>query len=94
MLTDPDMPPLSSSIWPYDTWRAPDSIPTKEFRRLRCFVLCRFDRAGTMLPLIRKAAALIAQNINHEIQVYFAGDIVGSGAVHPDIWTTFCRPTS
>lgn len=87
MPTDPDIPPLSSSIWPYDTWRAPDSVPTREFRRLRCFVLCRFDRAGIMLPMIRKAAALIEQNINHEIQVYFAGDIVGSGAIHPDIWT-------
>jgi hypothetical protein len=87
MSTDPDMPPLSLSVWPYDTWRAPDSIPTREFRRLRCFVLCRFDRAGTMLPMIRNAAATVQNVINHEIQVYYAGDIVGSSAIHPDIWT-------
>jgi hypothetical protein len=85
--TDPDMPPLSLSIWPYDTWKSPDSVPTREFRRLRCFVLCSFDRAGTVLPMIRTAAQTVEKVINHQVQVYFAGDIVGSGAIHPDIWT-------
>ena len=85
-------PTLSGSeddeiIWPYDTWKAPDSIPTREFRRLRCFVLCRFDRAGTILPMIRNAASIVQNTINHEIQVYYAGEIVGSSAIHPDIWT-------
>jgi len=87
MSTNPDMPPLSLSIWPYDTWKAPDSIPTREFRRLRCFVLCPFDRAGTILPMIRSAASMVQEVINHKMQVYYAGDIVGSSAIHPDIWT-------
>lgn len=83
----PDMPPLSLSIWPYDTWKALDSIPTREFRRLRCFVLCPFNRAATILPMIRSAASVVQKAINHDIEVYYAGDIVGSSAVHPDIWT-------
>ena len=87
METDPDMPALSSSIWPYDTGRVGDSIPTRTFRRLRCFVLCRFDRAGTILPMIRKAASIAKEVMNHEIQVYYAGDIIGSSAIHSDIWT-------
>jgi hypothetical protein len=83
----PDVPTLSLSIGPYDTWQALDSMPASEFRRLRCFVVCRFDRAGTMKPLIQMAASNAEIIINHEIQVYYAGDFVGSSAIHPEIWT-------
>lgn len=83
----PSIPPLSLSVWPYDTCEAPDSIPTEHFRLLRCFVLCPFDRAGTILPMIRAAAAQVQGYMNHAIQVYYAGDMVGPSAIHPDIWT-------
>jgi hypothetical protein len=37
--------------------------------------------------MIRNAASIVQNTINHEIQVYYAGEIVGSSAIHPDIWT-------
>jgi hypothetical protein len=62
-------------------------MPARDFRRLRCFVLCPFARAGTVLPLIEVAATGVQKAMGHEVQVYYAGDLVGSSAIHPDIWT-------
>jgi len=36
--------------------------------------------------MIRAAGQIIEKVMNHQVQVYYAGDIVGSSAIHPDIW--------
>jgi hypothetical protein len=89
MPTDADLPATSLSIWPYDTSTAPDSVPEGDFRRLRCFVLCPFKRAGTVFPILEAATETVEKVIgdDHDIKVYYAGDLTGSSAIHPDIWT-------
>ena len=82
----PDAPQLSDSIWPYDTNRAPSTGTSRQFRKLRCFVLCPFARAELVMFMVRQAAARVGELLNHEVEAYFAGDIGGSGAIHPDIW--------
>ena len=81
-----DVAPLSESVWPYDTSMAPDTSPPSTFARFRCFVLCPFDRSDVIIPLVRLAAAQIQGFLQHEIAVYYAGDLSGSRAIHPDIW--------
>lgn len=39
------------------------------------------------MPLVRTAAAYVGGLMGHEVQVYFAGDLAGSGTIHPEIWT-------
>lgn len=89
MATDADLPAVSLSTWPYDTMKAPDSAPARDFRRLRCFVLCPFKRAGTVLPMVQAAAGTVEQVVGGDldIDVYYAGDFAASSAIHPDIWT-------
>ena len=81
-----DVPPLSHSIWPYDTGRAPDTSPPRQFNKFRCFVLCPFARAEIVLFMVRQAAEQLEGSLNHQIEVYYAGDIGGPRAIHPDIW--------
>lgn len=82
-----DIPPLSHSIWPYDTGKAPDTSPPRQFNKFRCFVLCPFSRAEIVLFMVRQAARQLEGLLNHTIEVYHAGDIGGPRAIHPDIWT-------
>jgi hypothetical protein len=87
MPTDPDLPAASLSMWPYNTSTTPDSMPSRDFRRLRCFVLCPFARAGTVMPLVEVVTSAVQEVIGHQVQAYYAGDLVGSSAIHPDIWS-------
>jgi len=82
----PDVPQLSASVWPYDTNRAPGTGTARRFDKLRCFVLCPFARSDIVMHFVREAKASVSQLMNHEVEAYFAGDIGGSGAIHPDIW--------
>jgi len=81
-----DVPPLSHSIWPYDTGQAPDTSPPRQFNKFRCFVLCPFARAENILFFVRQAARELEMLIGHHIEVYDADDIGGPRAIHPDIW--------
>lgn len=82
-----DVPPLSHSIWPYDTDQAPDTSPSRRFNQFQCFVLCPFARAESTMFMVRQAAEKLEGFLNHDIVVYYAGDIGGPRAIHPDIWT-------
>ena len=82
----PDVSKLSDSIWPFDTNRAPGTGTPRQFNKLRCFVLCPFARAELVMFMVHQAARDVGQFLNHEVEAYFAGDIGGSGAIHPDIW--------
>ncbi len=82
----PDIPPLSDSIWPYETGKAPDTSPPQSFVKFRCFVLCPFDRADLVLNLVDSATKMIENDIGLKTEVYYAGDFSGSGSIHPDIW--------
>ena len=85
------IPPLSDSIWPYDTWQPPDAGPSGQFDKLRCFVLCPFARAEFTLFMVRRAAMTLEGLLNHQIEVYYAGDMAGPGTIHPDIWAQIRR---
>lgn len=39
------------------------------------------------MPMAQGAAKVVETTLNHEVQVYYAGDFLGSSAIHPDIWT-------
>ncbi len=82
-----DIPPASNSIWPFETGKAPDTSLPRQFDRMRCFILCPFTRAEITTFLVKQAANYLKIPLKHDIDVYFAGDISGSRAIHPDIWT-------
>jgi hypothetical protein len=81
-----DVPPVSHSIWPYDTAKAPDTSPPRQFDKFRCFVLCPFARAEIVMFMVSQSAKQIRKVLGHQIEVYYAGDFGGPGAIHPDIW--------
>lgn len=81
-----DIPPLSNSIWPYDTGRACDTSPPRQFNKFRCFVLCPFAHADIVMLLVERAGKRVEKLLNHQIEVYYAGNFGGPGAIHPDIW--------
>ena len=81
-----DVPVFSSSIWPNDHWKPPDVGPVRRFDKFRCFVLCPFKRADTILPVIELAARHVGSFMDHRIEVSYAGNLAGSRAIHPDIW--------
>jgi len=81
-----DIPNISNSIWPHETGNAPETSPSSQFDKLRCFVLCPFTRAEIVLFLAKQSATNLGKLIKHEIDVYYAGDISGPGAIQPSIW--------
>ncbi len=81
-----DIPPLSDSIWPYDSASPLDTSAPRRFDKFRCFVLCPFVRAEMTLFLVREAARKLEGLIPADVEVYYAGDISGPGTIHPDIW--------
>jgi hypothetical protein len=81
-----DVPSLSDSIWPFDTGRVPDTSPLQRFDKFRCFVICPFARADVVLFFVPLAARQVQYVMQHEIEVAYAGDVAGPGAIHPSIW--------
>ena len=81
-----DVPPLSNSIWPYETGKAPDTGPPGHFNKFRCFVLCPIERSDITMFMVRQAAQQLEGPLNHDIECTYAGDVAGPGAIHPDIW--------
>lgn len=81
-----DVPSLSDSIWPFDTGRVPDTSPLQRFDKFRCFVICPFARADVVLFFVRLAARQVQYVMQHEIEVAYAGDVAGPGAIHQSIW--------
>lgn len=81
-----DIPPLSDSIWPYDTGKTPDTSPPGQFNKFRCFVLCPFERSEIVMFMVHQAIGPLKGLLNHDIEPIYAGDIGGARAIHPDIW--------
>jgi hypothetical protein len=81
-----DIPAISQSVWPYDTWKSPDTSHPSTFHKFRCFVLCPFQRADIVMHFARHAAAQVAPHFGCEIEVTYAGQFAGPGTIHADIW--------